>query len=68
MITFIHNKKNRNEIKVRLEKKIVGAIRCGKDGMYRYFPKGNKTGGDPFLSLPQCKWSVAGDTPWEDEK
>lgn len=42
---------------VYLDGKRVGKIIC-KNDVYRYYPKGDKTGGDPFMSLADCLYSL----------
>jgi len=69
MIIFIHSSKKPEEVKVKLDKKIIGYVRK-KNNMWRYYPKGSFSliAGDPFKSLLACKGSVAGDEPWETIK
>ena len=62
MITFedINNpfSKHPPSTKVKLDGKHVGSIKGNyKDG-YRYFPKGQKTGGEKFSMLQDCKASL----------
>lgn len=60
-ITYVEEHK----IKVYHGSKHLGIIRkeLSKDGLsegWRYYPKGNKFGGDLFFSLPACKRSLEG--------
>ena len=48
---------DKNKIKVLLEGKIAGAINLEKGG-WRYFPKGQKLGGDLFDTLRECQKSL----------
>lgn len=54
MITIIPDGKN---CKVKLEGKIVGAIKQVKGG-FQYFPKGSKNGGEVFPLLRDCVRSL----------
>jgi hypothetical protein len=45
------------KVTVKLDGKLVGEIRQEADG-FRYFPKGQKTGGELFSTLPACKKSL----------
>ncbi|MHC4314761.1 MAG: hypothetical protein ACYSW3_20120 [Planctomycetota bacterium] len=59
-------------LKVRLDKKVVGEIRKVKidkdsDG-YQYFPKGQKTGGAIFNSVPEVQNSLLSIQPTGDER
>jgi hypothetical protein len=42
---------------VYLDGRNTGIIKLGKDGWWRYFPKGNKPG-DAFPTLASCKRSL----------
>ena len=44
-------------IDVFLDLKYVGRIKKDSDG-WRYYPKGQKTGGDPFPTSRECKQSL----------
>lgn len=44
-------------IRVYLDGKVAGSIRI-EAGLYCYFPKTSKTGGDYFKSLEECKKSL----------
>lgn len=56
MITY----EDKTIIIVKLDGKRVGEIRKGADDLYRYFPKGKKEGGAPFVYLENCKASIEG--------
>lgn len=52
-------------VKVYLGSKLVGHIRQQQDaeggyGGWVYYPRGNKVGGDAFLTLAACKRSIEG--------
>lgn len=58
-ITYVEEHK----VKVYFNSKLVGTIRKelsadGKSEGYRYYPKGDKVGGDLFFSLTRCKHSL----------
>lgn len=57
-ITYSHDTTDR--VTVYLAGRHVGVIRQQKDGQWQYFPKGQKTGGEKFPTLAQCKRSVEG--------
>lgn len=49
------------QYKVKLDGKIVGVIKKSGDAKgygWRYFPKGDKIGGEPFQYLHQCQKSL----------
>jgi len=51
------------QFKVKLDGKLVGVIKkSGDDRGYgwRYFPKGDKVGGEVFASVIACKRSIEG--------
>lgn len=56
MIEYVETVK----IVVKLDKKIIGEIKK-VDGGFQYFPKGSKTGGDIFITLNKCKYSLEND-------
>lgn len=43
---------------VKLDGKMVGTIRSLESGNWKYFPKGNTTGGEEFESLAAVKASL----------
>tara|TARA_R110000782_G_C14456538_1_gene372849 strand:- start:44 stop:217 length:174 start_codon:yes stop_codon:yes gene_type:complete len=56
MIEF-KGKQGASFIQVLLDSKGVGVIKCDI-GKYQYFPKGQKTGGEVFTTLEDCKNSL----------
>jgi EAL domain-containing protein (putative c-di-GMP-specific phosphodiesterase class I) len=44
-------------ITVKLDGRVIGKIHQDKDG-FRYYPKGQKTGGEAFPTIAQCKRSL----------
>ena len=46
-----------NDVVVRLDGKKVGEIRH-VDSQWKYFPKGDKVGGEPFPTLEACQRSL----------
>lgn len=51
-ITFDH------AVTVRLDKKVIGQIKLGADNLWRYYPKGSTTPGEPFPTLEACQRSL----------
>lgn len=56
MITYKAKEKSGSEI-VYLDGKIAGEIKP-IDGMFQYFPKGQKEGGAQWSNLRHCKWDI----------
>jgi hypothetical protein len=54
------DKNGKTIVTVKLEKKIVGAIKPVESG-FKYFPKGQKTGGEKFETIAQVMNSLAFD-------
>lgn len=58
MIEYLYTEgKPDADVKVRLDGKVVGTIKKEIDG-WRYYPKGQKVGGDLFKSLSLCQKSL----------
>ncbi len=60
MIRYTSSAKNPLVIKVRLDEIIVGEI-IFCNGGWRYFPKGQKVGGELFKTLKLCQKSLEED-------
>jgi hypothetical protein len=62
MITYA--KGAHGTVKVKLDRRVVGAIRPvtvnRRESGYQYFPKGQDKGGQTFSSLEACKTSLEG--------
>ena len=62
MIEYEYTEGNRNaNVRVRFDGKIVGEIRKEKSRCFegwRYYPKGEKNGGELFESLRACQKSL----------
>jgi hypothetical protein len=58
MIEYRYTEGDRNaNVLVRLDGKIVGEIRK-EEGVWRYYPKGSKDGGEGFNTLRACLKSL----------